>query len=81
MNDQALYEHYVNGQGAVLLKQFSMKFSMDLLKDTEIRYNLPFKRLAWNGKNDHILLVGGSAYANDSSNDSFDEWFGTKFWP
>ncbi len=37
MNDQALYEHYVNGQGyGVLITQAIFnEITLDLLKDTE----------------------------------------------
>ena len=39
MNDQALYEHYVNGQGyGVLITQAIFnEITLDLLKDTEIK--------------------------------------------
>ena len=48
VNDQALYEHYVNGQGyGVLITQaISMKLPWTSSKILKSRYNLPFKRLA-----------------------------------
>ena len=63
MNDQALYEHYVNGQGyGVLITQAIFnEITLDLLKDTEIKVQstLQASGLKWE-EIDHILLVGGS---------------------
>lgn len=63
VNDQALYEHYVNGQGyGVLITQAIFnEITLDLLKDTEIKVQstLQASGLKWE-EIDHILLVGGS---------------------
>ena len=63
VNDQALYEHYVNGQGyGVLITQAIFnEITLDLLKDTEIKVQstLQASGLKWEDI-DHILLVGGS---------------------
>lgn len=63
VNDQALYEHYVNGQGyGVLITQAIFnEITLDLLKDTEIKVQstLQASGLKWE-EVDHILLVGGS---------------------
>lgn len=63
VNDQALYEHYVNGQGyGVLITQAIFnELTLDLLKDTEIKVQstLQASGLKWE-EIDHILLVGGS---------------------
>ena len=63
VNDQALYEHYVNGQGyGVLITQAIFnEINLDLLKDTEIKVQstLQASGLKWE-EIDHILLVGGS---------------------
>ena len=63
VNDQALYEYYVNGQGyGVLITQAIFnEITLDLLKDTEIKVQstLQASGLKWE-EIDHILLVGGS---------------------
>ena len=63
VNAQALYEHYVNGQGyGVLITQAIFnELTLDLLKDTEIKVQstLQASGLKWEEIN-HILLVGGS---------------------
>ena len=63
VNDQALYEHYINGQGyGVLITQAIFnEITLDLLKDTEIKVQstLQASGLKWE-EIDHILLVGGS---------------------
>ena len=63
VNDQALYEHYVNGQGyGVLITQAIFnEITLDLLKDTEIKVQstLQASGLKWE-EIDHILLGGGS---------------------
>ena len=63
VNDQALYEHYVNGQGyGVLITQAIFnEITLDLLTDNEIKVQstLQASGLKWE-EIDHILLVGGS---------------------
>ena len=81
VNDQALYEHYVNGQGyGVLITQAIFnEITLDLLKDTEIKVQstLQASGLKWEDI-DHILLVGGSTrMPMIRQMIRFDEWFGT----